>query len=116
MLSEPATQRTKFFELVIPIVPFITHRSSADLLSEMMRRIDPEVSFDVIRVVAKHVTDMRLLHNIANEYRVFRARIIAPGALRGLTPSGLFAVVAYKNTHLQDFEQIRVGASVLDTI
>lgn len=116
VLSEPATQRTKFFELVIPIVPFITHRSSADLLSEMMRRIDPEVSFDAIRVVAKHVTDMRLLHNIANEYRVFRARIIAPGVLRGLTASGLFAVVAYKNTHLQDFEQIRVGASVLDTI
>jgi len=115
-LSEPATQRTKFFELVIPIVPFITHRSSADLLSDMMREIDPEVSFDVIRVVAKHVTDMRLLRNIANEYRVFRARILAPGLLRGLTPSGLFAVVAYKNTHLQDFEQIRVGASVLDTV
>ncbi len=36
-LSEPATQRTKFFELVIPIVPFITHRSSADLLSDLMR-------------------------------------------------------------------------------
>lgn len=115
-LSEPATQRTKFFELVIPIVPFITHRSSADLLSGMMREIDPDVSFDVIRVVAKHVTDMRLLRNIANEYRVFRARILAPGLLRGLTPSGLFAVVAYKNTHLQDFEQIRVGASVLDTV
>ncbi len=115
-LSDPATQRTKFFELVIPIVPFITHRSSADLLSDMMREIDPDVSFDVIRIVAKHVTDMRLLRNIANEYRVFRARILAPGLLRGLTPSGLFAVVAYKNTHLQDFEQIRVGASVLDTV
>lgn len=115
-LSEPATQRTKFFELVIPIVPFITHRSSADLLSNMMREIDPEVSFEVIRVVAKHVTDMRLLRNISNEYRVFRARILAPGLLRGLNPSGLFALVAYKNTHLQDFEQIRVGASVLDTV
>jgi hypothetical protein len=115
-LSAPVTQRTKFFELVIPIVPFITHRSSADLLSDLMRGIDPKVSFDVIRVVAKHVTDMRLLRNIANEYRVFRARILAPEQLHGLTPSGLFAVVAYKNTHLQDFEQIRVCASVLDTV
>lgn len=115
-LAEPATQRTKFFELVVPIVPFITHRSAADLLSRDVERVDPKVSFDVIRVVAKHVTDMRLLRNIVNEYRVFKTRVLGPESPKGLTEDNLFALIAYKNTHLEDFEKIRVSDSKLDRI
>ena len=115
-ISDPPTQRTKFFDLVIPIVPFITHRSAGDLLTKTMEQVDLRVPADVIRAVSRHVTDMRLLLNIANEYRVFRARILAPDKLAGLTPGGLFAIVAYKGTHLEDFELIRVGTSSLDKL
>lgn len=115
-LSSPATQRTKFFDLVVPIVPFITYRTSRDLLVREMEKFDTSVSTDVLSVVAKHVTDMRLLLNIVNEYRVFHARILAPNRLRGLTPDGLFAMIAYKNTRLEDFELIRVGNSSLDRL
>lgn len=115
-LAEPATQRTKFFELVVPIVPFITHRSATDLLSQLVEKVDPEVSFDAIRVVAKHVTDMRLLRNIVNEYRVFKTRVLGPEAPKGLSEDKLFALIAYKNTHLDDFEKIRVSDSNLDRI
>lgn len=114
--SDAPTQRTKFFDLVLPIVPFITHRTARDLLVSMMERVDPAVSSDVLRLVSKHVTDMRLLTNMVNEYRVFNARVLLPEKLKGLTPSGLFAIVAYKNTHLGDFELIRVGESSLDTL
>lgn len=115
-LAEPATQRTKFFELVVPIVPFITHRSATDLLSELMKEVDPKVSLGAIRVVAKHVTDMRLLRNIVNEYRVFKARVLGPNTPKGLSEDNLFAVIAYKNTHLEDFEKIQVSDSNLDHI
>lgn len=115
-LSDPATQRAKFFELVVPIVPFITHQSAADLLYKRASDVDPKISYDVVRVVAKHITDMRLLLNILNEYRVFSTRVLFPGKIEGLTESRLFAIVAYKNTHLEDFELIRVGSSNIDTI
>jgi hypothetical protein len=115
-LSDAATQRTKFFELVVPIVPFITHRSSADLLFDLAAEVDSAISFEAVRVVAKHVTDMRLLRNILNEFRVFHARVLAGGKLGGLTSSGLFALVAYKNTHMKQFELIRVGSSELDVL
>jgi hypothetical protein len=115
-LATPATQRTKFFDLVVPIVPFITYRTSRDLLVREMERIDTSVLTDVLSVVAKHITDMRLLLNIVNEYRVFHARILAPNKLRGLTPNRLFAMIAYKNTRLEDFELIRVGNSSLDRL
>jgi len=115
-LAEPATQRTKFFDLIVPVVPFITHRSSTDLLSELMREVDPKVSLDAIRVVARHVTDMRLLRNIVNEYRVFKTRVLGPGTPKGLVEDKLFAVIAYKNTHLEDFEKLQVSDSNLDRI
>lgn len=114
--SDAPTQRTKFFDLVLPIVPFITHRNARDLLTDILREIDGAIPADVVRVVARHVTDMRLLRNMANEYRVFHKRVIEPGTLSGLTPRGLFGMVAYKNTHLNDFEQIRVGESSLDRL
>lgn len=57
-------------------------------------------------MVAKHVTDMRLLRNILNEFRVFHARVLAGGKLGGLTSSGLFALVAYKNTHMKQVEAV----------
>lgn len=115
-LSDPATQRAKFFDLVIPIVPFITYRTSRDLLVPAMKEVDPAVASDVIGVVAKHITDMRLLRNIVNEYRVFKSRVLEPNKLLGLTPDGLFAMVAFKNTRLEDFELIRVGDSSLDRL
>ena len=115
-LASPPTQRTKFFDLVIPIVPFITHRTSRDLLVKAMKKVDASVDAEVLSVVAKHITDMRLLLNIINEYRVFHARVLAPKKLEGLTPTGLFAMVAFKNTRLKDFELIRVGDSSLDRL
>lgn len=115
-LSNPPTQRTKFFDLVVPIVPFITHQNSRDLLVKEMEKVDSSVSIDVLSIVAKHVTDMRLLLNIINEYRVFQTRVLVPKKLRGLTPSKLFAMVTFKNTRLTDFELIRVGDSSLDRL
>ncbi|WP_417234035.1 hypothetical protein [Arthrobacter sp.] len=115
-LSNPPTQRTKFFDLVVPIVPFITHHNSRDLLVKEMKKFDTSVSIEVLSIVAKHVTDMRLLLNIVNEYRVFQTRVLVPKKLRGLTASKLFAMVAFKNTRLADFELIRVGDSSLDRL
>lgn len=115
-LSGPPTQRTKFFDLVIPIVPFITYRTSRDLLVKAMESVDSSVTADALSIVAKHITDMRLLLNIINEYRVFRARVLTPNKLQGLTASGLFAMMAFKNTRLADFELVRVGDSTLDRL
>jgi len=42
--------------------------------------------------------------------------VLGPNTPKGLTEDKLFAVIAYKNTHLEDFEQIRVSASDLDRI
>lgn len=111
--------RTKFFDIVIPLVPFISHRNARELLADLLKRagIHEDIDRRLQSMVAKHATDMRLLRNICNEYVVFAERLLESGSVApGLDHSKLFALVAYKNFHLADFELIARGDSALDLL
>lgn len=109
--------RTKFFDLVIPVVPFITHRSARNLAAKLLGEIEHEVKPELIDLAAQHVPDMRLLKNVRNEFVVFRDRIFSgDGEDLRLSQTDLFAMMLYKGTHLTDFEEIRTGTSNLDKL
>lgn len=113
--------RTKFFDLVIPMVPFITHRNARDLLAQLLAgRALPEGSGPSLRLVdlvSRHLPEMRLLTNIVNEYTVFATRLISQGrGVERLDADQLFAMIVYKNIHLSDFEMIQLGRSRLDDL
>lgn len=109
--------RTKFFDLVIPVVPFITHASARDLASRILKGVEHDVDIKLLDIASQHVPDMRLLKNVCNEFIVFRDRIIfSRGNELGLKESELFAMMLYKSTHLADFERIRLGMSHLDEV
>jgi len=109
--------RTKFFDLQIPVVPFITHRNARDIFVKEFRaaRLDPPI--DLINIAAGNLADMRLVHNILNEYRIYRDRLYSTAnRVPGLTEENLFALVLYKNIHMSEFESIRLGTSALDKV
>lgn len=107
--------RTKFFDQVIPVIPFITHRNARDLMSTMMAGTG--VSPGLISLAGRHVADMRLIKNMRTEYDVFAQGLLhVAEPLPDLTPDQLFAMILYKNLHLADFERIRLGESDLDTL
>lgn len=110
--------RTKFFDVVVPMVPFITHRNAQDLLQRLLTEASiTGIDRSLVNLVARHATDMRLLHNIRNEYLVFAERLLESDTKApGLKQSNLFALVAYKNFHLGDFEKIARRASDLDDL
>ncbi|TFB93195.1 hypothetical protein [Cryobacterium sp. HLT2-28] len=112
--------RTKFFELVIPVVPFISHRNARDLLAGALTKLrlpDNLVTRPLLDLVARHTTDMRLLINICNEFAVFAEQLYwTDNRAPGMTPDDLFALVSYKNFHLADFESIPQRGSALDTL
>ncbi|WP_156959383.1 hypothetical protein [Nocardia sp. BMG51109] len=109
--------RTKFFEVVIPIVPFISHRTAREHLHQLLQQANVDIERPLIELVAKHATDKRLLLNIRNEYLVFAERLLQTDkAAPGLSASHLFALVAYKNFHLEDFENIARRSSDLDRL
>lgn len=112
--------RTKFFEIVIPIVPFLSHRNARDHLADALTELGFEkdfVSRPLLDLVARHTTDMRLMKNICNEFVVFTERLLwneNPGP--GMKPDHLFALVVYKNFHMGDFENIAQRTSTLDVL
>lgn len=109
--------RTKFFDLVIPVVPFITHRSARNLALQLLGQVEHQVAPELLDLAMQYVPDMRLLKNVRNEFIVFRDRIFSgDGKLLNLSETDLFAMMLYKSTHLADFETIRLGHSKLDIL
>ena len=107
--------RTKFFDVIIPVVPFVTHRSARDLMRQELEGIEPEVSGELIGRVAKYVPDFRLLRSVCNEYMIYAQFILGDNKLK-LEPDNLFALMLYKSVHLKDFESIHLGQSKLDEV
>jgi len=110
--------RTKFFEVVIPVVPFMSHRTAREHLHQLLRETGiTGIQRQLVELVAKHATDMRLLLNMRNEYLVFAERLLESDKVAPeLSPSHVFALVAYKNFHLEDFEDISRRSSDLDRL
>lgn len=113
--------RTKFFDIVISIVPFISHRTARDLLlRELQDRGIVGIEPRLVNTVAQHCPDMRLLRNMCNEYLLFAERLLEPTppvkSAPGMDASHLFALVVYKNFHLEDFENISRRSSHLDDL
>ncbi|WP_414614477.1 hypothetical protein [Stenotrophomonas geniculata] len=116
-LESSRANRTKFFDLVIPVVPFITHYNAKNVAIRLFGASDFKISHELIDLVSRYVPDMRLLKNVRNEFILFRERIRSGDGKRLLTSdSELFAMMLYKSTHLSDFEAIRLGASRLDAL
>lgn len=111
-----ATNRAKFFDIVVPVVPFISKRNARDLLSQELNKSGFKLSKALIDLSAKHLVDMRLIKNVHNEYGIFVEKILGPGGIDELKHDQLFAMVVYKNLNLADFEKIKVGDSDLDRI
>lgn len=112
--------RTKFFEIVVPMVPFISHRNARDLLAGELVKLglaENIVSRPLLDLIARHTTDMRLMKNICNEFVVFAEHLLwTKTPAPGMTADHLFALVAYKNFHLADFEAISQRTSTLDEL
>lgn len=109
--------RTKFFELIVPMVPFITHKNARDLMFGLLKQRGHAITKDLVDLTARHVADMRLIHNVVNEYEVFKRLLLdVPKPVPELDPERLFAMVVFKNAHMTDFENIRHATSSLDKL
>lgn len=111
------SKRTKFFDVIIPVVPFVTHRNAKDVVFQVLDEIDNSIDPNLIDLAARYIPDMRTIKNVCNEFIVFRKRIFSgSGESLKLTESELFAMMLYKCTNLLDFEKIHSNNSCLDLL
>ena len=109
--------RTKFFDVIIPVVPFVSQATARNLAYDVMGTHGFDVDPWLLDLAGSYLPDMRLLKNVRNEFALFRQKIFAEfGERLGLEESRLYAMILYKNTHLLDYERIRLGTSKLDKL
>ena len=117
--------RTKFFDVIVPIVPFSTSRNAYESLKQMIDNSAFSIEIDrkLLEIVGSEISDYRLLANIVSEFQIFTKQIVASWVGTESTEeflndhaNYLFAFIVYKNTHLTDYEKIQTGESNIDKL
>jgi len=103
-----ANERTKFFDFLIPIIPYINSTNSKDkLLSYFNQNVDKSFLYDI----SLYISDMRLLKNIYTEYLIYSDNLDC-----NLNQTKLLAMIIYKNFEPQDFELLHKGKGLVYNI
>lgn len=115
--------RAKFFDLIIPVVPFVSASNSYQIALETLQDVfdanDPQM-INLLELVADAVPDKRTWINIRNEFIVYREHLFVQSpegrftSKLGLDESHLLAFIIYKNCYLDDSVKIHDGKSKLD--
>ena len=117
--------RTKFFDVIVPIVPFSTSHSAYKYLRQLLNDhtilTETKRGKELLEIVGSGISDYRLLANIASEFQIFIEQIFNSQAINKIPLTekyiqNLFAFIVYKNTHLTDYEKMQTGNSNIDII
>ncbi len=111
------TDRTKFFEFIVPVIPIINASNAIDKVLEQGRRlsIDTRLDKQFLREVSRYLNDLRLIQNIFNEYAIYVANLETDEE-NVLDANKLLAVLIYKNVFPRDFENLHRGKGILARI
>lgn len=109
--------RTKFFDLIIPTMPFVNFSNSKNVLNSKLDEIfkddkSNKPSKDFINTASSFITDNRTLLNILNEFIVYREQQTIQS--EELNPEKLLALIMYKNLRPKDFAKFHEGNSLID--
>lgn len=94
--------RTKFFDIILPIIPVIDPNNAYDILVANHANVTKSLNKKFLAKVSLYFDDYRLLINIINEFYVFKEKL---GNV-GHNLDKLFAMVTYKNFYPREFAKI----------
>lgn len=101
--------RTKFFDFIIPIIPVVNYSNSGEILRNdpyiTKQKIEPKLIDDL----SLFIDDLRLLHNIINEFIIYSQKTDANLPDK----NGLLAIIAYKNLYPKDFTLLNHNEGLL---
>ncbi|MCD5986452.1 hypothetical protein KDX30_00920 [Pseudomonas sp. CDFA 553] len=105
------TDKTKFFDLIIPVIPVVNSENSREKLNELMmkrsvdgKKLGADLDPVLVETVCYYIDEMRLIKNIVNEYDIF-ASLLSHGGLK-LDQNKLFAIVVFRNLYPEEFAEL----------
>lgn len=109
-LFSTAEARTKFFDFVIPVITVMDSENAAEHFISMFRGNEiSEPGFNkCVSRLALFIPDMRIMRNIANEFRIYQNLVNGAGDI-----TRLLSMIAYKNLFSEDYHGIDLKKGVL---
>lgn len=110
--------RTKFFDFIIPVVPYVDSTNSGEYLRRRLEtlkntEIDFDISNDYIVNVSPFISDMRVLNNICNEFVVFKKTIKDSQELNKLKDEQMISIMIFKNTYSEEFVNLQKSEGLI---
>lgn len=106
-----SSERAKFFEFIIPVIPVMNSTNSSEYLLEMLKIDEFDSSpYDISRAfvldVSPYIGDMRVLRNIFNEFVLYRSTL-KDGQNLSLRDEEIFSLVVFKNLYPDEFAKLQ---------
>lgn len=100
-------ERTKFFDYIIPVVPIINASNSEDVfLKEFENNTECNISKEYIKDIAPFVSDMRVLYNIFNEFKIYKRTLKDSDSIK-LVDEKMLSLIIFKNLYPKDFAELQ---------
>lgn len=105
--------RTKFFDFVMPVIPVMDSENASEhfFMKFTPDELKQDGFKDCLARLALFIPDMRVMHNIANEFRLYRNIVN-----NGEDLKRLISLIAYKNLCAEDYHRIGQKKGVLYNI
>lgn len=103
--------RTKFFDYIIPVIPYVNVSNSGDLFKRSFMALQlpkDSLSTEFLTDISHFVNDTRVLKNIVNEFTLYHQVLDAK-----LDLQHLLAIILYKNLYPKDFCLLHQGKGML---
>ena len=116
-LFSDSHDRTKFFDYIIPVIPYVDTSNSFDILKSGLQGIGVSVDDRFMRGLSVFIDDPRILNAIVDEAFHY-SRALGSGLRPGNAEDAkrLVGAIAYKETFPRDYESLQVGRGYLYTL
>lgn len=111
------TDRTKFFDFIIPIIPIINSSNSGEIFrhelpvitKNAIKDYSTQITEELVDDLSLFIDDMRLIYNIVNEYKIYSQIVVK----NKLIANRLLTIIVYKNLYPDDFAALSRNEGVL---
>lgn len=108
--SNIAELNTKFFEWIIPVIPFMSISNSVQYLLDRFHDSNNKQFESFLREISIYCEDVRTWVSTINEFKLYQALL---GTMEDYNPQQLFSILFLKNEYPLVFREFVKGAGIL---
>lgn len=104
-LFSNATERTKFFDAIVPVIPVISNFNSYAELKDRFK--GEQIPDKIMQDISAYINDFRLIKNISNEYYLYKNELRKNKENSGILDEKIFPIIALKNIKPNLYEELQ---------